>query len=570
MRVLRWVLPLVGLLAACSLPGIGPGVTVTREPGEPPGAATPTPSGRPSPTAVVVPGRELPPVPPGFRLLEDQELILPGGGDDPPTLDPALANDSAGTFILRQVMAGLVRLDENLQVVPDLAERWEVSEDGRTYTFYLRPGLTFHSGRPLTAEDVRYSLERATDPSLGPAYALPAGTYLGDIVGVPEKLAGKADSIAGIRVLDERTIQITIDAPKSYFLAKLTYNTGYVVNREVVEKYGDRWTEHLDGAGPFRLVRWDHRKEIVLEPFEGYYAGPSRLQRIRILLGARAANALVQYEEGRIHWTDVPFSALPRIEDPSDPIHGDLRIVPELSLSYVGFNVAEPPFDDPQVRKALVLAVDRYKLAHVMMEDRVSAARGVLPPGMPGYNPNLKGLPYDPEAAREALARSRYAGKVPRIRLYSSGGAVAPALKEIWEETLGVEVELRRQDWPEFLQGLDERRYPAFVLSWIADYPHPQNFLEVLFGGGSPNNYTRFQDDRYDALLRQAALTTDPEEAYALYQKAEAYLVEEAVPVLPLFHGVRYIVVRPEVRGLTVTPMGILDLWPVFLAEEAP
>ncbi len=491
------------------------------------------------------------------------ELTLAGGAYDPPTLDPALAGDASSSFIIRQLFSGLVALDNNLEVVPDLAERWTVSSDGRTYTFSLRPEARFHDGRQVTAADFVYSIERACDPDLGPA--LLCGTYLGDIVGVPEKRAGRAERIAGLRALDDHTLEITIDAPKAYFLSKLTYNTAYVVDRRNVEQ-GDDWTEQPNGTGPFRLAEWKHNRRFVLERNERYYGTPPLLDRIIVLMGADASDPLYLYEQGEIDFTEVGTSVVARLEYEGSPLAGELRVTPELSLSYIGLNTRVPPLDDLYVRQALTMAVDRAKIARVTFEGRLVQAQGILPPGIPGYDETLSGLPYDLDQARRLLAQSRYGGaaNVPRITLYTSGDGLGALCQEVWSKELGLEVELRQVQWADFLDGLDARRYPAFVLSWIADYPDPQNFLEVLLGSGSPNNYVEYANPEVDRLLRQAAVEQDHDRRMDLYRQAERLIVADA-PLIPIYHGVTYSLTKPYVRGLEVTPMGLLDLSTIYI-----
>lgn len=494
------------------------------------------------------------------------ELRLTGGSYDPPTLDPALANDASSTFVIRQLFSGLVTLDASLEVVPDLAEDWSISTDGLVYTFNLRNDAVFHDGRPVTATDFVYSIERACDPALGEA--LPCGTYLNDIAGVPQKLAGQADTISGLHVVDDHTLAITIDAPKAYFLSKLTYNTAYVVDRNNIEE-GRNWTDDPNGTGPFRLAEWEHDELLVLERNEQYYRDPPRLERVVILLGAAASDPLYLYEQDEIDYTEVGTSVVARLEYDGSPLAGELQVLPELSLYYVGLNTQMPPLDDPQVRQALTMAVNREKVARVTFEGRLVQAQGILPPGMPGYDETLAGLSYDPEGARQLLAASRYGGPegMPRIVLYTSGGGLGELLQAVWEEELGVQVELRQVQWSDFLAGLDARQYPAFVLSWIADYPDPQNFLQVLFGSGSPNNYVDYSNPEVDRLLDEAAIEQDPDRRMALYREAERLIVADA-PVIPITHGVNYALTKPYVRGLDVTPMGLLDLAKIFFEGQ--
>ncbi|NJK81382.1 MAG: peptide ABC transporter substrate-binding protein, partial [Chloroflexaceae bacterium] len=395
-------------------------------------------------------------------------LIMALSAQDPTTLDPALIGDVLSAFVARQLFSGLVRLDDTLTVQSDLAERWQLSDDGRTYTFVLRENARFADGTPITSEDVRYSLERATDPAL--ATRLPAATYLSDIVGVREKLSGAASSISGVQVLDERTIALTIDQPKSFFLSKLAHPTSYVIDRQTVERGGPSWYTQPNGSGPFTIERWDSNEVMILQRNPNFYRDLAELDRITFLLGANASNALVQYEEGRVDVAEVPSFALDRVQDESNPLSQELVMVPQLSLTYIGMNVEQPPFDDPYVRQAFTLLLDRQKIADVSLYGSVVPAYGILPPGIPGYNPELPTLAADLARFEALLEESRYgsAENLPPIVAY--GGGWTTTLREIAAE-FGVEIEVRvYENFGTFLAELDEGTFPMYSSGWIADY----------------------------------------------------------------------------------------------------
>lgn len=511
----------------------------------------------------IPPGATPAPVP-GGAANPGGTLIMALGARDPQTLDPALVGDVTSAFVVRQIFSGLVRLSNRLEVEPDLAEAWELGPDGRTYTFRLRPEARFADGAPLTADDVRYSLERAADPRLAPA--LPARTYLGDIVGVREKIAGQAERITGIEVLDERTLSITIDAPKSYFLAKLAHPTSFVVDRRAVERGGARWTERPNGSGPFTIERWERDRLLVLARNPAFYRQPARLDRVRMLIGAAASNPQVLYEEGDIDITSVPPYALARVRDENNPLSRELLQAPQLSLFYIGMNVGMPPFDDPKVREAFTLLLDRRKIADLSLRGAAQPAAGVLPPGMPGHDPGLPVPAPDVARARALLAESRYGGVagLPPIVAY---GGWSGTLRDVAERDLGLTIEVRDfEDFGAFLDALDANTLPMFSSGWIADYPDPENFLDVLFRSGSGENHFAYSNSEVDALLDQAAIEPDEARRLALYREAERRILADA-PLIPLYHDVEYMLVKPYVRGLELTPMGLLDLATVELAR---
>lgn len=504
------------------------------------------------------------PVPAGLPPGNGGTLIMAWGARDPNTLDPALSGDVGSAFVIRQLFSGLVRLDVNLEVQPDLAETWQISEDGLIYTFTLRADARFADGRAITSADVIYSLERACDPQLGSN--LPAATYLSDIVGATEKLRGQAQKIAGLRAIDDRTLEITIDAPKSYFLSKLTHPSSFVVDEQAVVAGGATWIEQPNGSGPFEIEEWRHDQLLVIKRNLNYYRDLPKLDRVRFLIGAAASNPQMLYEQGQIDLTEVPSYALARVQDTSNPLAKELVQVPQLSLYYIGLNVNLPPFDDPKVREAFSLLLDRQKLTEVSLYGAVEQARGILPPGIPGYNPDLPVIKSDIERARTLIAESRY-GSIENLPPIVAYGGWSGVLQEVAEQQLGLKIEVRGyEDFGDYLAALDRQEFQIYGTGWIADYPDPQNFVDVLFRGGSSQNHTGYDNPEVNVLLDQAAVATDEATRLELYRQAEQIILAD-VPVIPIYHDVSYTLVKPYVRGLNITPMGILDLSSVELVR---
>jgi ABC-type transport system substrate-binding protein len=477
-------------------------------------------------------------------------------GGKPVTLDPALIEDATSAEYMDKLFVGLVSLDDALLVRPELAERWTVSADGRIYTFTLRDNARFADGRLVTADDVKYSLERACAPETGSSVA---ETYLGDIVGAAERLAGKAKDIAGVKVLDERTLQITIDAPKSYFLAKLTYSTAAVVDRRNVEGKAD-WLKAPNGAGPYRLTR-QSSDEIVLQASEYYFRGKPAIETIQYLMPA--GDPVTMYETGELDATPVGIDDFERVQDPTNPLHLELIEVPSLNVQYVGLNARMAPFDDVKVRQAFAYAVNRQAIVDILLKKSARQARGILPPGLPGYNEKLAGLEYNPARARQLLRESRYgaADKLPPIVFVVSIGntEMAEALSAMFEAALGVKVEIQQVEWRYFLRDLGLSRYAMYSLGWSADYPDPQNFLDIQFHSASSSNYAGYRNSQVDALLEKAGIERDDRARMALYQQAEEIIVSEA-PWIPIYHGVDYMLVKPYVKGFSITPQGMYNV----------
>ncbi len=535
-----------------------------------PAAAAP-PAAAPSPAAM--PAAVAPAATPGDSCAPSADLTFdnrpPQGGtlvrlfSDPTSLDPHQIGDVTSSVVVGEIFGGLVTLSLDYQPVLDLAESCAISEDGTVYTFVLRENARFHDGKPVTAQDVKWSIERAADPK---TLSVNAQNYLGDIIGVSDKLEGNADAVRGVRVIDDRTIEFTIDAPKSYFLAKLSYPTAYVLDPAQVTQ-DDSWLEQPNATGPFRLGTYDVGELIILERNELYHLGPPNIESVQMILSG--GSAMIMYENNEIHLTGVGIDDLPRLLDPNDPLNPQLHRSPQdFDVFYIGLNAAEPPFDDPKVRQALNYAVDLQGIADNVLDGRVSPARGVIPPGFPSYTENLRSYEYNPERAMELMQQSKYAdalasGDFPRITLTISGsfGAAIPIYLEVmleqWRQELGIEIDIQQTEWATFLDDVNERKYQMFSLGWIADYPDPENFLDLLFRSDSLNNHTNYDNPEVDRLLEAARTERDRERRFEIYNQVEQLILDDAPWVWTWFSGEGYALIKPEVSDYFLLQMSI-------------
>ena len=500
-----------------------------------------------------------------FGAPRDKALTMPWS--DPLTLDPAISREVTSHFYVGALFRGLVTIDADLQVQPDLAERVDVDSSGVVYTFTLREGAAFHDGTPITADDFKYSIERAADPATG---SDTAALYLGDIVGARDKLNGDAAEVSGVRVVDDRTIEITVDAPKAYFLSKLTYPVAAAVDRRSVEAGGaEWWRDGVNGSGPFKLREWTEGDVLVLERFDGYHA-PASLEFavFPILLGP----SMQLYETDRVDVAFIGGGNVDRALDPASGLADQLSVYAELDTFFIGFNAQEPPFDDPNVRRAFAMALDRDQLIETVYGGLGKPAKGLLPPRMPGYSEDLAGIPYDPEGARAALAQSRYADDFPRVVYTAPGAAAAPASVQFavdaWREVLDVEVEVELVETETYFYQLEERAKNLFSYGWVADYPDPENFLDLLLHSeNTSNNVGGYANPEYDSVIERARVEPDNEARLALYAQAERILVEDAA-IIPLRHASNYVLVKPRVQGFRVNPFGTPELMEVTILPE--
>ncbi|MDP2727920.1 MAG: peptide ABC transporter substrate-binding protein, partial [Dehalococcoidia bacterium] len=316
--------------------------------------------------------------------------------------------------------------------------------------------------------------------------------------------------LSGVKVVDDSTIQITIDAPKVYFLAKLTYPTAFVLDKANVES-GRNWTDRPNGSGPFKLKEWKRGERITLARNDNYYRGVPKLQEVRFLLSG--GSSMTMYENNEVDVTPVGLTDIDRVLDPSNPLNKELKTTVRLGLFYVGFNYTMPPFDDVNVRQAFNYATDKDRLVSVVLKNIGKVVNGIIPPGMPGYNENVKGYSLDPAKAKEALAKSKYknASGLPLITFSTVGGGGAPspiatALQEMWKQNLGVTVDIQQVEWATYLGDLKARKFQMYggTSGWIADYPDPEDFHDVLFHSKSLDNNFAYSNPQVDALLEKA------------------------------------------------------------------
>ena len=317
-------------------------------------------------------------------------------GTEPPTLDWTRATDSVSITVIEQLMRGLTRLGPDLRPVPALAERWEVSPDGRVYTFHLREDVRWTDGVPLRAEHFVYAWRRLLDPSTAAEYAY----FLFPVRGARDYNAGtlRDPREVGVRALGPRTLRVELESPLVYFPSITTFMVTFPARKDVIEAHGERWTEpeNLVTLGPFRLASWQHEYKLVLRSNPTYFAGRPPLERVVAYMVNEGSTALILFEQGILDLVRIPPLEIRRFTD-----HPGYRRIPALRGYYYGFNTREPPFDDSRVRRAFAMAIDRTELPKVLRGGEIPAAYWI-PPGMPHHNPSI-GLPFDPQGARRLL-----------------------------------------------------------------------------------------------------------------------------------------------------------------------
>lgn len=477
---------------------------------------------------------------------------------EPPTLDWSLATDNVSFDVITNIMEGLTQFDRNLNPQPAIAERWEISGNGKKITYYLKKDVRWTDGRPVTAYDFEYSWKRLLDPKTGAEYAY----FLYDIVNAYEYNTGKIKNpdLIGIRVLGPTVLEVRLEKPVVYFPSITTFMVTFPQRKDLIEKYGDRWAEpgNIVTNGPFRLDKWFHEYKLVLKANETYYEGRPRLDEIRMFVVGESSTALSLYETGDIDMVNPPPVAIPAYKS-----HPEYVNFPHLRGYYYGFNITKRPFGDVRVRRAFSMAIDRREFPIILKGGEIPTSSWI-PKGMFGYSANI-GIRFDPLEARRLLADAGYPdGKgFPLVKAVFNTSPenqmIAENLQAQWKRNLNVEVTLDNQEWKVYLNTLKTDPPALFRLGWGADYPDPDNFMN-LFTAESGNNHTRWGNRRYDELIKRASVEQDLNKRQAMYDEAQSILTEWEVPIMPLFIVAQNLLIKPYVKGLEINAMDILYL----------
>lgn len=494
---------------------------------------------------------------PGNKFGGVYRRILP---NNPRTLDPVtMVGDIYARTVATQIFDGLVQFDALLNPVPAIAEFWEASRDGRTWTFSLRHGVRFHHGREVTAEDFVYSFTRLLDAKK-PG---PLTVFLQRIDGANDFMKGTTQKVRGLKAVDRYTLRITLEEPFAPLLAVLGLANAAVVPREKVEGQEERFGRSPVGTGPFKLVRWEQDKQIVLEANDRYYEGRPFLDTVMFKIGGTYEEMFADFLEGKLEDTIIPSGKTDEVlSDPKYRHQYQLLRKPTLSLLYIGFNTKTKPFDDVRVRRAFKYAVNKERIVREITKMGSIPADGVLPLGMPGHDPDLKRYYYDPDKARQLLAEAGYPNGAgfPVVKLWTvSKAASTKAELGAYQEYLakiGVKVEVHYEsDWPTYVRMLDQGKLPMFRLSWSARIPDPDDFLSDQLHSGGPNNWSFYRNPQVDQLLEQARKEFDYQRRIALYRDIERIVMDDAPWITQHYHVFERLY-QPYVNGVQISFLG--------------
>jgi oligopeptide transport system substrate-binding protein len=486
-------------------------------------------------------------------------ILLVGNGTEPKGLDPHLVTGVPEAAIMAALLEGLVipHETEDLLAAPGMAESWESNDDYTVWTFNLRDAQ-WSNGDPVVAGDFTYAWERILTPALGSEYA----EMLYVIENAADFHQGRIDDFdqVGVRALDDKTLQVTLEGPTPHFLNMLMHYTYYPLNPRVVEGNGgmlDRqsgWStlENYVGNGPFLLKDWVTNQVIEVERNPTYWdAETVQLNGIRFYPVENAGTEEAMFRDGRLHLTaEVASDKIPTLRE---TMPDQLRIDPYLGSYFYRINTTREPFTDVRVRRALALSVDKQLLVDRVTQGGQAPATGFTPAGMNGY-PALDIVDFNPEEAQRLLAEAGYPGgegfPPAEILINTSEGhrKIGQALQAMWKEHLGIDIGIYNQEWKVYLDSQANLDYDLSRAGWIGDYVHPTTFLEI-FTSGNGNNDTGWANPQYDALIADARVAATDEERMDLLRQAETILLED-LPIIPLYWYTRVFLKDPRVEGM--------------------
>jgi len=494
---------------------------------------------------------------------------------DPRTLDPVSAVSLGTHVVAMHIFDGLVKLDERGVVVPEIAERWTISPNGKTYTFYLRRGVLFHDGTEVTAGDFKYQLERVGNPeNLSPNMPRLAG-----VVGLKEFQEKRTGEIIGIKVLDKHTLQISLERPSAVLLNYLTGVWASAVPKRAVERLGKDFAGRPVGSGPFVFESWVRDSQVTLKKFDQYWRTDQSgnrlpyLDKVVFLITREMATVEAAFESGNLDLTIVLDPQYRKYKN--HLLYRKYLIeVPELYSRHIGVNMEMTgvPWQDKRVRQALNHAIDRQAIANVVNHGKAYPATGFLPPTMPGHDPALKGYAYDPERAKRLLVEAGFpTGFTVKIISTDSTGTGAPVVEAVmgYLSTLGIRLQLEVLEFGTYRKRQQDGQFEWYAGSYGGE-SHPLVYLQRAFHSrfaGPAGNFTRYRNQRVDELLDRAAETTDTNRMINLIRQAERIIVDEA-PWWFSTYNKAVVVSQPYVRGLKRIPqeMGYQPLEEIWFA----
>ena len=494
-----------------------------------------------------------------------ETVLRRGNGSEPKTIDPQIAEGMPEANIMLDLFEGLTTRDGAANIIPGVAEKWDISADGKTYTFHLRH-TTWSDGTPLTAADVVYAWQRDVDPAAGGKY----GFLLYPVKNAQAIAEGEIKDLSqlGIKALDEYTVQVELEASTPYFLDMLTHASTAPVPQHIVEKHGKAWIrpENIVSNGAYKMTAWQPNAHITLAKSDTYWDKDTvKIDQVIYYPTEDKNTEIKRYRAGELDMTyEIPDDQIKWLRE---NLKDELVIGTYLGTYFYGFNLTRPPFkDNPKLREALSLAIDRDIITGKITGVGEKPAYGMVPPGINGYDnyhPAYADLSQQErnERAQKLYAEAGYSKDKPlHVELLYNTDVnhkkIAVAIAAMWKKTLGVETEMTNQEWKVFLATRQEKQQTQiFRAGWIGDYNDANTFLE-LYTSKAGLNDSGYSNAKYDELLQHASQEQDAGKRAALLQAAEKQLVDDYV-IAPIYSYVSKRLVKPYVKGYTANVMNL-------------
>ncbi|MBU1107556.1 MAG: ABC transporter substrate-binding protein [Candidatus Riflebacteria bacterium] len=480
---------------------------------------------------------------------------------EPSNLDPARGVDVNEASIQAKIFDGLVRYDEKMKLVGNLADSWTVAADGKEFVFRLKQNVFFHNGQVMTASDVVYSLNRILDPTVGS----PRTWVLEKVEGAAECLRGEASTVSGITALDDYTVSIKLIAPFAPFMSLLSMPACYILPSGNAHEIADRsFFEKPAGTGPFKITDRVRDSFVKLTANKNYHGQKPHLASMDIRIIPENMKAEMEFESGNLDMLQLYPANYERFKADPD-FSSRITDVPSLNVFYVGFNNQVAPFDDARVRRALNMLVDREKIIKAVYQGRAIPANGSIPPGISGYNKDQNGLEYNPEEAKRLLKEAGYSISKPlTFDLYQRSAQSAFEITRLLQGEFkkhGVVINLKPMEWSALKDAVSKGEAPAFYMSWFGDYPDGENFLFPLFHSsnwGAGGNRARFKNDDIDHMIEESVKIQDNARRAEAYDRINRKVAEHA-PWIYLWHASESYLTSSKVNNMDFTPMFFCD-----------
>jgi oligopeptide transport system substrate-binding protein len=491
--------------------------------------------------------------------VKKSETVVVNLQTEPPSLDWHKATDTTSHEVTMNIMDGLAEFDyadPNLKAIPALASKWESDKAAKKWTIDLKQGVKWTDGVEFEAQHVIDAWERLLNPHTASEYAY----FLFGIKNAQAYNEGKIKDFSqvGVKADGKYKVIVELHTPMSFFPSLLVHHSTHPMRVDVVAKHGDAWTKpgNLVSLGAYKLKAWEHDEAILLERNDEYYGEKAKVKYVLGRMITEQSSAVNAFDAGEIDLIpELPSNDISILKN-----RDEFMSQSNLALFYFGFNTKQPPLDDVNFRRAVAQAIDKTEVVKILNKGDV-AATSWIPQGMLGYSADL-GLKFDPVAAKEHLSKSKYSDitKIPRVTItYNTNEnhkKVAENVQAQLKRNLGINVEILNEEWKVYLAKLKTKQgYSIFRMGWVADYPDPDNFLNLLTSF-SANNHTNWKNPEFDKLIAQGVGEFDAQKRQELYVKAQKIVLEQDVAVLPIYYMSRQYLVNPRIKGFA---MNVLD-----------